>query len=87
MGYIDETTEENKTIERLIRFMKSVENPSWMIDLVEDMKNKVSMYENMRHNIECRIENIKSSADYPHNFKGQMVEDFEWVLSQLNCIQ
>lgn len=84
MGYIDETREEGRTVERLIRFMKSVENPSWMIDLVEDMKNKVNMYENMRQNIEARIENIKSSADFPHNFKGQMVEDFEWVLSQLN---
>ena len=64
--------------------MKAVENPSWMIDLVEDMKNKVNMYENMREKIENRIENIKSSRDYPHDFKRQMVEEFEWVLSQLN---
>lgn len=82
MGYIDETAEEKRTVERLIQFMKAVENPSWMIELVEDMKNKVNMYENMRKNIENRIENIKSSEDYPHNFKGQMVEDFEWVLRQ-----
>ena len=84
MGYIDETTDEGRSVERLIQFMKSVENPSWMIDLVEEMKNKVNMYENMCEKIENRIENIKSSSDYPHNFTGQMVEDFEWVLSQLN---
>lgn len=84
MGYIDETTEEGRNVEYLIRFMKSVENPSWMIELVENMSDKVKMYENMRKKIENRIENIKSSADYPHNFTGQMVEDFEWVLSQLN---
>lgn len=84
MGYIDETTEEGRTVERLIQFMKSVENPSWMIELVEDMKNKVNMYENMRQKIEDQIEKIKSSTDYPHNFKGQMVEDFGWVLSQLD---
>lgn len=84
MGYIDETPEEGKNIERVIRFMKAVENPEWMVDLVVEMKNKVNMYENMREKIENRIKNIKSSSDYPHNFTGQMVEDFEWVLSQLN---
>lgn len=84
MGYIDETTEEGRTVERLIQFMKSVENPGWMIDIVEDMKNKVNMYENMREKLEKRIEDIKPSAEYPHNIKGQMVEDFGWVLSQLN---
>jgi len=84
MGYIDETTEEGRTVERLIRFMKAVENPSWMIDLVEDMNHKVNMYENVRKKIENQIEDIKSSVDYPHNFKGQMVEDLEWVISQID---
>jgi hypothetical protein len=46
--------------------------------------NQLGIYENMYEEIEKRIEKIKSSADYPYNFKGQMVEDFEWVLSLLN---
>ena len=83
MGYIDETTKEGRTVERLIRFMKSVENPSWMIDLVEDMNNQAIRYENIRKKLENRIEDIKSSTEYPHNFTGQMVKDFEWVLNQL----
>lgn len=37
MGYFDETTEEGRTVERLIQFMKAVENPGWMIELVEEM--------------------------------------------------
>ena len=36
------------------------------------------------HLIEQRIAQLKTSSDYPHNFKGQMVEDFEWVLGLLN---
>lgn len=47
MGYIDETTKEGRTIERLIRFMKSVENPSWMVELVEDMRDKLAEYEDL----------------------------------------
>lgn len=60
MGYIDETTEKGRTVERLIRFMKAVENPSWMIDLVEDMNNKVNMYEDMRDKIIKELEEIKN---------------------------
>ena len=41
MGYIDETPKEDQTVERLIRFMKAVENPSWMIELVENMDKKL----------------------------------------------
>ena len=37
MGYYDETTAENRTVERLLRFMRAVENPSWMVELVEEM--------------------------------------------------
>ena len=84
MEYIDEMTEEGRTVERLIRLMKSVENPSWMIDLVEDMNNRVIQYENIRKKLENRIDGIKSSTEYPHNFTWQMVEDFEWALNQLN---
>lgn len=34
--------------------------------------------------IQKKISELKKSSDYPHNFKGQMVEDFEYVLSLLN---
>lgn len=46
--------------------------------------NQLGKYENMHEEIEKRIEKIKSSSDYPHNFKGQIVEDLEWVLAQIN---
>ncbi len=45
---------------------------------------KLSKYEDMQEKLEKRIADIKSSSDYPHNFKGQIVEDLEWVLAQLN---
>lgn len=37
----------------------------------------------MQEKIEERIAQLKAAPDYPHNFKGQMTEDFEWVLSLL----
>ena len=46
--------------------------------------NKLGKYENMHERIIKRIEEIKATNYYPHNFTGQMVEDLEWVLSQLN---
>lgn len=46
--------------------------------------NRLAAYENMHEKIIKRIEEIKSTSYYPHNFTGQMVEDLEWVLSQIN---
>lgn len=46
--------------------------------------NRLAAYENMHEKIIKRIEEIKAASYYPHNFTGQMVEDFEWVLSQIN---
>ena len=46
--------------------------------------NKLVKYEDMQEKIEQRIEEIKATSYYPHNFTGQMVDDFEWVLSLLN---
>lgn len=43
--------------------------------------NRLGMYENVQEKIEKRIQEIKTSTNYPHNFTGQMVDDFEWVLS------
>lgn len=44
---------------------------------------RLADYEDMQEALEKRIEEIKSSSEYPHNFTGQMVEDFEWVLKML----
>ena len=49
----------------------------------ERIVDKLGKYEDIEEKIEDRIKSIKSSSDYPHNFKGQMVEDLEWVLNQL----
>lgn len=46
--------------------------------------DKLGKYEDMQECIEERIKNIKASSDYPHNLKGQMVDDLEWVLNLLN---
>lgn len=45
---------------------------------------RLAKYEDVKDKVEDRINEIKNSSDYPHNFKGQMVEDLEWVLSLLN---
>ena len=60
MPYIDETSKEGQTVERLIRFMKSVENPEWMIDLVKDMKDKVDQYESMAIDIINKLEETRN---------------------------
>ncbi len=39
--------------------------------------------EKLKMTLKRKIEGLKGSSDYPHNFKGQMVEGFEWVLSLL----
>lgn len=59
--------------------------PTWRLP---DMGNgsptaRLCQYEEMQERVEQKIEKLKNSTDYPHNFKGQMVEDFEWVLSML----
>ena len=46
--------------------------------------NRLATYENMHEKIIKRIEEIKATSYYPHNFTGQMVEDLESVLGQLN---
>lgn len=49
-----------------------------------DLRETLKFYEDAKDKIESRINDIKNSSDFPHNFKGQMVEDLEWVLKQLN---
>lgn len=49
-----------------------------------DLRETLKSYEDAKDKIESRINDIKKSSDFPHNFKGQMVEDLEWVLKQLN---
>ena len=46
--------------------------------------NRLAAYENMHEKIIKRIKEIKATSYFPHNFTGQMVEDLEWVLSQIN---
>lgn len=45
--------------------------------------NRLAAYENMHERVIKRIDEIKATSYYPHNFTGQMVEDLEWVLSQI----
>ena len=54
------------------------------IDKIVKLGQSLKVYEDMQEKVEERIEKLKKSSDYPHNFKGQMVEDFEWVLSMIN---
>lgn len=49
-----------------------------------DLHERLKKYENMQEKVINRIEELKSSSNYPHFYKGQMVEDFEWVLNLLN---
>lgn len=49
-----------------------------------DLRETLKSYEDAKDKIESRINDIKNSSDFPHNFKGQMVEDLKWVLKQLN---
>ncbi len=50
---------------------------------IQECFTQLAKYEVAHEKIEKKIVDIKGSTDYPHNFKGQMVEDFEWVLSLL----
>ena len=43
--------------------------------------DRLGQYEDVQEKIEKRIQEIKKNGNYPHNFMGQMVDDFEWVLS------
>ncbi len=47
---------------------------------INDCFNRLGIYENAQEKIEKRIQEIKANENYPHNFMGQMVDDFEWVL-------
>lgn len=51
---------------------------------IQELFNRLAKYEDMHEKIKKRIEEIKSTSYYPHNFTGQMVEDLEWVLGLLN---
>lgn len=55
--------------------------------IIQPQLRRLANYDNAKEQIEERIEILKNSSDYPHNFKGQMVDDFEWVLSLFNVEQ
>lgn len=44
---------------------------------------RLMKYENMHKKLEDKIKKTKESTEYPHNFTAQMIEDFEWVLNQI----
>lgn len=50
-------------------------------DALEIVIHNAARYTEVYNVIQKKIETLKKSSDFPHNFKGQMVEDFEWVLS------
>lgn len=52
--------------------------------IIQPQLKRLANYDDAKKQIEERIGKLKKSPDYPHNFKGQMVEDFEWVLSLFN---
>lgn len=52
--------------------------------IIQPQLKRLAAYDDAKEQIGKRIDEIKKSSDYPHNFKGQMVEDFEWVMSLLN---
>ncbi|MCM1264046.1 MAG: hypothetical protein NC313_15145 [Butyrivibrio sp.] len=45
--------------------------------------NRLGAYENAQEKIEKRIQELKTSKNYPGFFMVQQVEDFEWVLKLL----
>ncbi len=53
------------------------------IELLKYHHDEKIRNENLKMTLKKKIKEIKGSSDYPHNFKGQMVEDFEWVLGLL----
>lgn len=64
------------------RIMDTVDSP--VGDSLEMVIHHVERYIEISEVIQKKINELKQSSDYPHNFKGQMVEDFEYVLSLLN---
>ena len=69
--------------ERLLNVNKIIGKED-MYKIMMHLTEKLAEYENMHEKIIKRIEEIKATSYYPHNFTGQMVEDLEWVLSQIN---
>lgn len=53
-------------------------------DSLEMVIHHAERYIEISEVIQKKINELKQSSDYPHNFKGQMVDDFEYVLSLLN---
>lgn len=54
------------------------------IELLKYYHDERIINEQLKMTLKKKIKELKSSSEYPHNYTGQMVEDFEWVLSLLN---
>lgn len=64
------------------RVMDTVDSP--VGDSLEMVIHHAERYIEVSEIVQKKVDELKQSRDYPHNFKGQMVEDFEWVLELLN---
>ena len=64
------------------RVMDTVDSP--VGDSLEMVIHHAERYIEVSEIVQKKVDELKQSRDYPHNFKGQMVEDFEWVLKLLN---
>lgn len=71
---------EYKTLRTLINKKRETEEYKLCVAALEGYRKEI----NIEKKIEHRITELKTSSDYPHNFKGQMVEDLEWVLGLFN---
>lgn len=52
-------------------------------EALEIVMHNADRYVDVYLTIQNKIKTLKQSSNYPHNFTGQMVEDFEWVLGLL----
>ena len=52
-------------------------------EALEIVMHNADRYVDVYLTIQNKIKILKQSSNYPHNFTGQMVEDFEWVLGLL----
>lgn len=64
------------------RVMDTVDSP--VGGSLEMVIHHAERYIEVSEIVQKKVDELKQSRDYPHNFKGQMVEDFEWVLRLLN---
>lgn len=58
----------------------TVDCAEYVIGVIDQCFDRLGIYENAHEKIEKRLQEIKGSTEYPHNFTLQMAENLEWVL-------